>query len=338
VLAAGGLCVLATARHSSRRIDDQLRGRAGRQGEPGYTRFYLSLDDELLSIYASPTAKMAVARALPSPTEGMSHKMVSKLVATAQQKVENMQRDSRSSVNDFVSIQQLQQAAVYEWRNELLTGDAHEGTVKFLTHAFTHLLTTAALNPRRFDQTLTTRSTAQEAQMSNTEHSFEASFEEGLEDGTRYEFASSADDDSFGPRDVAALLSFTGVQEVSWCDDAVLASCLNGSAPEFRNLATRCVDEFLSRNSHIESDQQMIEVLRTIVLATVDALWREHVLAMEAMQDVVKLRASAQLDPRVEYARESGRLFEEFRAEMFDAVGVQVSCGVLEERVAEPVQ
>jgi preprotein translocase subunit SecA len=328
VLNAGGLAVLATARHSSRRIDDQLRGRAGRQGEPGYTRFYLSLDDELLSIYASPTARMAVARALPSPTEGLSHKMVSKLVAAAQEKVENMQRDSRSTVNDYVAVQQLQQAAVYEWRNELLTGDATAGTVKFLSHAFAHLLDTSPLSPRRYDETITTRTTDQGG----------PAVLDGDVQYDEHDAGTSLDDGSFGPRDIASMLSFTGVQEVPWCDDEVIGWFLDGSSNSAEAIAVRCVDEFLGRNSHIESDQPMIEVLRTIILATVDALWREHVLAMEAMQDVVKLRATAQLDPRVEYARESGRLFEEFRSEMFDAVGVQVSCGVLKQKLTAPAQ
>ena len=103
VLAAGGLAVLATARHASRRVDDQLRGRSGRQGDPGFSQFYLSLDDELLEIFATPIARSLVARAATDRSAPISHRAVSKLIATAQEKLESAHREARRATNEFAT-------------------------------------------------------------------------------------------------------------------------------------------------------------------------------------------------------------------------------------------
>jgi preprotein translocase subunit SecA len=135
VLAAGGLAVLGTARHTSRRIDDQLRGRAGRQGEPGFTQFYLSLEDDLLSVYSSDTARAVVSRAAASNDDPISHKMVTKLVASAQAKVENLQRDARRSTNEFASAHIAQQTTLYAWRDSLVDEDPRAAILSILRPA-----------------------------------------------------------------------------------------------------------------------------------------------------------------------------------------------------------
>ena len=134
VLSAGGLAVLATARHSSRRIDDQLCGRAGRQGEPGFTQFYLSLDDELLDIYANDMAKEMLSRATESTM--FSNKMVSRLVATAQGKIESLYKETRRSTNEFAAPIMLQQTTLYQWRDELLTLPPRDAVLSFLRPAW----------------------------------------------------------------------------------------------------------------------------------------------------------------------------------------------------------
>lgn len=157
VHALGGLAVLATARHSSRRVDDQLRGRAGRQGEPGFTQFYLSLDDDLLTIYASDTARSLVARAAASPEAPISHKMVSKLISTAQSKIENLHRDSRRSTNEFATPVIAQQTSLYAWRDEILDADPSSAALAVLRPAlrsfFANLADTEGLDLEDIDDT-----------------------------------------------------------------------------------------------------------------------------------------------------------------------------------------
>lgn len=140
VLAAGGLAVLATARHSSRRIDDQLRGRAGRQGEPGFSQFYLSLDDDLLMIFANPTSRALVARAASDPMAPVSHSMVSRLVAAAQDKMESLHRESRKKTNEYATPVVAQQQVVYAWRTEILTADPRDAVLTLLRPAYRTLL------------------------------------------------------------------------------------------------------------------------------------------------------------------------------------------------------
>jgi len=135
VLALGGLAVLATARHSSRRIDDQLRGRAGRQGEPGFSKFYLSLDDELLSIYANDLTRQMVSH-MSAADRPVSGRIVSRLVATAQGKVEAVHRENRRSTNEFAAPIALQQSTLYAWRDELLDLDPKEAVLSFLRPAW----------------------------------------------------------------------------------------------------------------------------------------------------------------------------------------------------------
>ena len=134
VVSAGGLAVLGTARHSSRRIDDQLCGRSGRQGDPGFTQFYLSLDDELLDIYANEMAKEMLGRATESTV--FSNKMVSRLVSAAQGKIESLYKETRRSTNEFAAPVMLQQSTLYQWRDGLLTLSPRDAVLSFLRPAW----------------------------------------------------------------------------------------------------------------------------------------------------------------------------------------------------------
>lgn len=120
VLAKGGLMVIGSERHESRRIDNQLRGRSGRQGDPGVTRFYLSLDDELMRRFASEKVKNMMRRLGMKSDEAIEHNMVSKSIERAQKQVERMHQDERANLLKFDNIANEQRKVVYHQRNELM--------------------------------------------------------------------------------------------------------------------------------------------------------------------------------------------------------------------------
>ena len=125
VLAAGGLCVIGTERHESRRIDNQLRGRAGRQGDPGETQFYLSLEDDLMRLFgADRMDRIAAAMErwdMPAD-EPIHHKIVSRAIEGAQRKVEEINHAMRKSVLDYDDVMNKQRQAIYEERDKILDG------------------------------------------------------------------------------------------------------------------------------------------------------------------------------------------------------------------------
>lgn len=123
VLDLGGLAVLGTERHESRRIDNQLRGRAGRQGDPGFTRFYLSLEDELMSRFVGPRVKNILERFGMDGDEPLEHKLVTRTIEQAQTKVEGMNFDYRKHLVEYDDVLAKQRSIVYEDRNRILRGE-----------------------------------------------------------------------------------------------------------------------------------------------------------------------------------------------------------------------
>ena len=122
VLGAGGLHILGTERHESRRIDNQLRGRAGRQGDPGKSRFYLSLEDDLMRIFAGDRVKSLMERMGMPDNEPIEHPWVTKSVENAQKKVEERNFDIRKNLLEYDDVMSAQRGTVYKLRQQLLAG------------------------------------------------------------------------------------------------------------------------------------------------------------------------------------------------------------------------
>ena len=123
VLEAGGLYVLGTERHESRRIDNQLRGRSGRQGDPGESRFYLSLEDDLMRRFASDRVASIMSRLNIPPDVPIEAKMVSKSIERAQTQVESQNFEIRKNVLKYDEVMNTQREIIYKWRNQILHGD-----------------------------------------------------------------------------------------------------------------------------------------------------------------------------------------------------------------------
>ncbi len=123
VKALGGLCILGTERHENRRIDNQLRGRSGRQGDPGKTQFFLSLEDSLLRIFGSDKIKSIMERLGVEDGEYIESKMVTRAVEKAQKKVENLHFEGRKQIVEYDDVANEQRKIVYKFRNDLLDPD-----------------------------------------------------------------------------------------------------------------------------------------------------------------------------------------------------------------------
>jgi preprotein translocase subunit SecA len=134
VVKAGGLHIIGTERHESRRVDNQLRGRSGRQGDPGSSRFYLSLEDPLLRIFAGDRIRMIMERLKMPPGEPIEHALVTRSIESAQRKVEAHNFDIRKQLLEFDNVANDQRRTIYELRNAILDG----GDIAERVHALRH--------------------------------------------------------------------------------------------------------------------------------------------------------------------------------------------------------
>ncbi len=130
VVALGGLHIVATERHESRRVDNQLRGRSGRQGDPGSSRFYLSLEDDLLRIFGSGRIQKVMDRLGMEEGEPIEHKLVTRAIATAQKRVEAHNFEIRKHLLEYDDVMNKQREVVYGMRREILDGESQEETIR----------------------------------------------------------------------------------------------------------------------------------------------------------------------------------------------------------------
>ena len=138
VVAAGGLHIIGSERHESRRIDNQLRGRSGRQGDPGSSRFYLALDDSLLRIFAGDRLKMIMEKLKMPEGEAIEHPLVSRSLESAQRKVEGRNFDIRKQLLEYDDVANDQRKVIYAQRNELLETEDITETVVAMRHGVLH--------------------------------------------------------------------------------------------------------------------------------------------------------------------------------------------------------
>jgi preprotein translocase subunit SecA len=145
VVELGGLHIIGTERHESRRIDNQLRGRAGRQGDPGSSRFYLSLEDDLLRIFGSERISKIMDRLGMEEGEPIEHKLVSRAIQTAQKRVETHNFEIRKHLLEYDDVMNKQREIIYGMRREILSGESQEETIlEWLEEIFDGLLATYA--------------------------------------------------------------------------------------------------------------------------------------------------------------------------------------------------
>ncbi len=261
---AGGLFVLGTERHESRRIDNQLRGRSGRQGDPGLSRFYLCLEDDLLRIFGPDTLFSRMMNSNLEDGEAIGSKWLSKAIETAQKKVEARNYDIRKQVVEYDDVMNDQRKVIYEQRAEIMDSEAVDDVVVDMRHDTVNSLVGTACPPGSYPEQWDV-----------------AGLKERVEEvfGITPPFDAWLQEDSVEPE-----LFEERIREET---DAIMERKFATSDPEIWR-----------------------RVEKSILLERLDHHWKEHLATLDALRQVVFLRAYAQKQPINEYKQEAFGLFE----------------------------
>ncbi|WP_261903597.1 preprotein translocase subunit SecA [Vibrio fortis] len=264
VLESGGLHIIGTERHESRRIDNQLRGRSGRQGDAGSSRFYLSMEDSLLRIFTSDRMAGLIQSGMEEG-EAIESKMLSRSIEKAQRKVEGRNFDIRKQLLEYDDVANDQRKVVYELRDELMSS---EDISEMIEHNREDVFTSV------IDEYIPPQS---------LEDMWDIS---GLQDRLKNDF-----DLEF---DIQGWLDE---------DDKLYEEALR------ERILGMAVDVY-KQKEEVVGAQVLRNFEKSVMLQTLDGLWKEHLAAMDHLRQGIHLRGYAQKNPKQEYKRESFELFE----------------------------
>ncbi|MCE7613489.1 preprotein translocase subunit SecA [Vibrio fluvialis] len=264
VLASGGLHIIGTERHESRRIDNQLRGRAGRQGDAGSSRFYLSMEDTLLRIFTSDRMASLIQSGMDEG-EAIESKMLSRSIEKAQRKVEGRNFDIRKQLLEYDDVANDQRKVVYELRDELMGAEdisdmIEQNRVDVMTAVIDEYIPPQSLEDM-WDVL-------------------------GLEERLKNDFDL--------PLPIQSWLD----EDDKLYEEALRDRILEQAVTVYK-AKEEAVGETVMRNFE-----------KSVMLQTLDTLWKEHLAAMDHLRQGIHLRGYAQKNPKQEYKRESFELFE----------------------------
>ncbi|ENM5737109.1 preprotein translocase subunit SecA [Vibrio mimicus] len=265
VLQAGGLHIIGTERHESRRIDNQLRGRSGRQGDAGSSRFYLSMEDTLLRIFTSDRMAALIQSGMDEG-EAIESKMLSRSIEKAQRKVEGRNFDIRKQLLEYDDVANDQRKVVYELRDELMGADDISDMIAQNREDVLNAVMDEYIPPQSLEDMWDIK---------------------GLEDRLKNDF------------DLTLPIQ-------SWLDadnklyEEALRDRIIEQAVEIYKAKEQAVSPAVMRNFE-----------KSVMLQTLDTLWKEHLAAMDHLRQGIHLRGYAQKNPKQEYKRESFELFED---------------------------
>ena len=278
VIALGGLYILGTERHESRRIDNQLRGRAGRQGDPGASRFYLSLEDPLMRIFASDRVGNMMRKFGMKEGEAIEHPWITKAIANAQKKVESRNFDIRKQLLEYDDVANDQRKAIYSQRNDLLDNVDIKETI----------------------------------------------------DSIRGDVFTTVIDQYIPPQSIEEMWDVAGLEAALKNDfdlDLPIAKWLDEEQNlHEENLRERILqlaqDKYLEKETAAGADA-FRQFEKSVMLQTLDTLWKEHLSAMDYLRQGIHLRGYAQKDPKQEYKRESFNMFANMLESLkYDVIGI----------------
>ncbi|WP_113447527.1 preprotein translocase subunit SecA [Rhizobium cremeum] len=278
-LAAGGLYVIATERHESRRIDNQLRGRSGRQGDPGRSKFYLSLQDDLMRIFGSDRMDGMLQKLGLKEGEAIVHPWINKALERAQKKVEARNFDIRKNLLRYDDVLNDQRKVIFEQRIELMDATDVSGTIADMRHEVIETMVRVHIPERAYAEQWDV---------------------EGLK------------------QKVAATLNLDLPIE-QWATEEGIAE------DDIVTRITEAADKAAAEKAERFGPEITAYVERSIVLQTIDNLWREHIVNLDHLRSVVGFRGYAQRDPLQEYKAEAFELFQALLANLRDAVTMQMS-------------
>ena len=278
VLAAGGLFVIGTERHESRRIDNQLRGRSGRQGDPGRSRFYLALDDDLMRIFGSERLEGMLEKLGLKDGEAIIHPWINKALEKAQQKVEARNFDMRKNILKFDNVMNDQRKVIFEQRIGLMRGEEIKETIDDMRRD-----TVAELVAKHIPEN------AYAEQWDAT------GLRERLREAVGIDF----------PTD-------------EWAKEEGIAD------EEIKERVITTVDTFYGKKRETYTLEVMDQVEKSILLRTLDKLWREHIITIDHLRQVIYLRSYGQRDPLNEYKTEAFNLFQALVGSLKEQVTAQL--------------
>ncbi|MEP3232435.1 MAG: preprotein translocase subunit SecA [Hyphomicrobiales bacterium] len=277
-LEAGGLYVLATERHESRRIDNQLRGRSGRQGDPGRSKFYLSLQDDLMRIFGSDRMDGMLQRLGLEEGEAIIHPWINKALEQAQKKVEARNFDIRKNLLKFDDVMNDQRRVIFEQRIEMMGDDDLAETVAEMRTDVVDDLISKHIPEKAYAEQWSVPELKGEVE---TYLALDLPIEE-------------------------------------WAEEEGIAD------EEIRERLQNAANEHAaSRAVHVGTDN-MRHIEKAVILQTLDHLWREHLVTLDHLRQVVGLRGYGQRDPLQEYKQEAFSLFETMLATLRQAVTGQL--------------
>jgi len=284
VVARGGLAILGTERHESRRIDNQLRGRSGRQGDPGHSRFYVSLEDEVIRLYG-PDRIGLLDRGWPEQ-DPLTMKAAQKLVDGAQRKVEALHGEMRQQVLKYDDVMNHQRIAIYRRRREALTGQEVHATVFAMMRRTVERLVTQYGGRPTDDETYDMRLLVN------------GLLERCPQLPTYYQAQSAGF--------VGDEAHFITALHQSRYRDALVDDIMDGLTRAYDGRA----EEF--------GYESMPELVRKLLLYIVDRKWLHHLEVMDYLREGIGLRGYAQMDPLVAYATEAHALWSQLQIDIDD--------------------
>lgn len=288
-LAAGGLYVLATERHESRRIDNQLRGRSGRQGDPGRSKFFLSLQDDLMRIFGSERMDGMLQKLGLKEDEAIIHPWINKALEKAQKKVEARNFDIRKNLLKYDDVSNDQRKVVFEQRIELMDGEGLSETIAEMREGVIDEIVAKAIPENAY------------AEQWNVA---------GLK------------------AEVAEFLNLDLPIE-DWAKEEGIAE------DDIRERIAQAAEAAAKERAERFGPEVMTYVERSVVLQTLDHLWREHIVNLDHLRSVVGFRGYAQRDPLQEYKGEAFELFQAMLGNLRQAVTAQLMRVELVRQAAE---
>jgi preprotein translocase subunit SecA len=277
-LAAGGLFVLGTERHESRRIDNQLRGRSGRQGDPGRSKFFLSLEDDLMRIFGTDKLDVWLSRLGLQENEAIIHPWINKALEKAQSKVEARNFDIRKNLLKFDNVMNDQRNQVFKERIELMRDENVAETVAGMRHSVVDDLVAKHV----------------------PEHAYPEQW------------------DTVGLKEELKRVLGLDLPADQWAKEEGIAD------EELLSRVERKADEHMAAKVAQWGPDVMRYVEKSILLQTLDHLWRQHLLMLEHLRQVIGLRGYGQRDPLNEYKSEAFSLFEGMLHQLREAVTAQL--------------
>jgi preprotein translocase subunit SecA len=277
-LAAGGLYVLGTERHESRRIDNQLRGRSGRQGDPGHSKFFLSLEDDLMRIFGTDKLDGMLQKLGLKENEAIIHPWINKALEKAQQKVEARNFDIRKNILKFDNVMNDQRKVIFDQRVEWMEDQAVAEVVSDMRHTVIDDLV--------------------------AKHVPENAYPEQW--------------DAIGLREELKRVLNLDLPVDEWAKEEGIAD------EEIFARVERRADEHMAAKVAQWGADVIRYVEKSILLQTLDHLWREHLVMLDHLRQVIGLRGYGQRDPLNEYKGEAFNLFETMSQNLREAVTAQL--------------